>query len=231
VDLVDWRMEKKQHMRWTRRGAQMLLHARCALLNAELGKYTRGSQAVHVKPVATRRAEGGAEVQDSLGRALTERAKRTKGEGGTELVVQAVTILKSALEVTTREFSPKGWALNQNDLGVALTEQAIRSDGAKAVVLLGQAVAAYRSALEVRTREQLPQDWAETQNNLGRALSDQAARTEGAKGAKLLAQAVTVLRSCLEIYTAEAFPFYHERAEEQLKECERLLTQAKPKAQ
>jgi hypothetical protein len=26
--LVDCRMEKKQHMRWTRRGAQMLLHAR-----------------------------------------------------------------------------------------------------------------------------------------------------------------------------------------------------------
>ena len=41
--LVDWRMEKKQHMRWTRRGAQMLLHARCALLNGELGKYTRWS--------------------------------------------------------------------------------------------------------------------------------------------------------------------------------------------
>ena len=33
--LVDWRMEKRQHMRWTRRGAQMLLHARCALLNGE----------------------------------------------------------------------------------------------------------------------------------------------------------------------------------------------------
>jgi hypothetical protein len=26
--LLDWLMEKKQHMRWTRRGAQMLLHAR-----------------------------------------------------------------------------------------------------------------------------------------------------------------------------------------------------------
>ena len=38
--LVDWRMEKKQHMRWTPRGAQMLLHARCALLNGDLGKYT-----------------------------------------------------------------------------------------------------------------------------------------------------------------------------------------------
>ena len=38
--LVDWRMEKKQHMRWTQRGAQMLLHARCALINGELGKYS-----------------------------------------------------------------------------------------------------------------------------------------------------------------------------------------------
>ena len=38
--LVDWRMEKKQHMRWTKIGAQMLLHARCALINDELGKYT-----------------------------------------------------------------------------------------------------------------------------------------------------------------------------------------------
>src|SRR5271166_1835400 len=38
--LVDWRMEKKQHMRWTKTGAQMLLHARCALINCELGKYT-----------------------------------------------------------------------------------------------------------------------------------------------------------------------------------------------
>ena len=38
--LVDWRMAKKQHMRWTKRGAQILLHARCALLNGELGKYT-----------------------------------------------------------------------------------------------------------------------------------------------------------------------------------------------
>ena len=43
--LVDWRMEKKQHMRWTRRGAQMLLHARCALINGELGKYTGWSPA------------------------------------------------------------------------------------------------------------------------------------------------------------------------------------------
>jgi hypothetical protein len=42
--LADWRMEKKQHMPH-RRGAQMLLHGRCALLNGELGKYARWSAA------------------------------------------------------------------------------------------------------------------------------------------------------------------------------------------
>src|SRR5260370_37397313 len=40
-------MEKKQHMGWTQRGAQMLLHRRCALLNGELGKYTSWSPSSH----------------------------------------------------------------------------------------------------------------------------------------------------------------------------------------
>jgi hypothetical protein len=65
------------------------------------------------------------------------------------------------------------------------------------------------------------------QNNLGNALWDQAARTEEAKRAELLAHAVVAFRSCLEIYTPVAFPFDHERAEKQLNECERLLTQVK----
>jgi len=70
-----------------------------------------------------------------------------------------------------------------------------------------------------------------TQNNLGTALSDQAARTQGAKGAEILAQAATTYRSALEVYSAEAFPLDHERTEKQLKECERLLAQAKLQAQ
>ena len=38
---LDCRMEKKQHMRWTKSGAQMLLHARYALaLTANWVNYT-----------------------------------------------------------------------------------------------------------------------------------------------------------------------------------------------
>jgi hypothetical protein len=31
--LLEWQMKDKQHMRWARRGTQVLLQARCALLN------------------------------------------------------------------------------------------------------------------------------------------------------------------------------------------------------
>jgi TnpA family transposase len=45
--LVDCRMERKQHMRWTRRGAQMLLHARCALINERTGQTPGGRPQNH----------------------------------------------------------------------------------------------------------------------------------------------------------------------------------------
>jgi hypothetical protein len=38
--VINQRMCKKQQMRWTRRGAQYLLHARTALLNGHLDRYT-----------------------------------------------------------------------------------------------------------------------------------------------------------------------------------------------
>jgi tetratricopeptide (TPR) repeat protein len=164
-----------------------------------------------------------------VGRAHAELGIRVEGKAGNEHLAAAITAYRSALEVYTREQLPQEWAMTQNNLGNALRNQAARTAGAPGAELLGQAVAAYRSALEVRTREQLPQDWAATQNNLAIALRDQAARTAGAKGAELLAQAVAAFRCCLEIYTAEAFPFFHDRAQEQLKECERLL--AKVQAQ
>jgi hypothetical protein len=40
--LADGEEAKKQHMRWTRRGAQILLHARLRAINGKLGKYTTG---------------------------------------------------------------------------------------------------------------------------------------------------------------------------------------------
>jgi hypothetical protein len=122
------------------------------------------------------------------------------------LKAQAVSALRSALEVYTREQLSQDWAMTQNNLGTALSNLADRTEGPKGAELLAQAVSALRSALEVYTREQLPQVWAVTQSNLGTMLLDQATRTKGPKGAKLLAQAVSACQSALEVQTREQLP-------------------------
>jgi hypothetical protein len=38
--VINQRMCKKRQMRWTRAGAQYMLHARTAMINGELGRYT-----------------------------------------------------------------------------------------------------------------------------------------------------------------------------------------------
>ena len=143
----------------------------------------------------------------------------------------AISAYRGALEVYTREQLPQKWAMTQGNLANALRNQAVRTEGTKGAELLAQAVTAYRSALEVRTREKLPQEWARIQTILSVALEEQGLRTEGTKATELLGQAVAAFRSCLEVFTTNAFPFYHEQTEKQLKECERLLTQAKLQAQ
>jgi hypothetical protein len=38
--VINQRMCKKRQMRWTRAGAQYMLHARTAMINGQLGRYT-----------------------------------------------------------------------------------------------------------------------------------------------------------------------------------------------
>jgi hypothetical protein len=50
--LVNWRMCKKQQMRWSAAGAQLLLHVRTADLNGRLGHYVGRAAANDTTPVA-----------------------------------------------------------------------------------------------------------------------------------------------------------------------------------
>jgi hypothetical protein len=95
-------------------------------------------------------------VQVNLGQALTEQAKRTEGAAGTEVLVRAITVFRSGLEVGTRNQSPQAWAEIHKHFGNALKEHVLRTGGVEGKEVLGQAVAAYRSALEVYTREAFP---------------------------------------------------------------------------
>ena len=56
---------------------------------------------------------------------------RQEGAKGAELLAQAVTAYRSALEVSTREQLPQDWARTQNNLGIALGDQGARTEGAK----------------------------------------------------------------------------------------------------
>ncbi|MEP1381803.1 MAG: helix-turn-helix domain-containing protein [Paracoccaceae bacterium] len=140
------------------------------------------------------------------GNVFSDQGHRTEGPKGADLLEQAVTAYRAALEVHTRTDHPVDWAMTQNNLGAALGDQGNRTEGPKGVDLLEQAVTAYRAALEVRTRTDHPVDWARTQNNLGNALGEQGNRTEGPKGADLLEQAVTAYRAALEVRTRTDHP-------------------------
>jgi hypothetical protein len=74
---------------------------------------------------------------------------------------------RSALQVSTREQLPQGWAMVENNLGAVLDDLGDRSEGTQAVGYLKQSAAAYRSALHVRAREQLPQDCGDDQEQPG----------------------------------------------------------------
>jgi len=137
---------------------------------------------------------------------LQNQGIRTDGAKGADLLADAVTAYRAALEVRTRDDHPLQWATTQNNLAAALQDQGTRTDAAKGADLLADAVTAYGDALKVRTRGDHPVDWAATQNNLAIALRNQGTRTDGAKGADLLAGAVTAYRDALKVYTRDDHP-------------------------
>jgi len=105
-------------------------------------------------------------TQDNLGSALRDQAARTEGAKGEELLAQAVTAYRSALEVRTREQLPQDWATTQNNLAIALRDQAAQAEGPKAVDLLAQAITVFRSALEVFSAEAFPLYHEQTEKRL-----------------------------------------------------------------
>ncbi|MEO0389936.1 MAG: helix-turn-helix domain-containing protein [Pseudomonadota bacterium] len=147
-----------------------------------------------------------ADAQNQLGIALQNRGIRTDGPQGAQLLADAVTAYRAALEVHTRADHPVAWAMTKNNLAIALQEQGVRTDWPQGAQLLVDAVTAYCSALEVYTRADHPVQWAMTKNNLGNALRDQGMRTDGPQGGQLLADAVTAYRDALEVRTRADHP-------------------------
>ena len=73
---------------------------------------------------------------------------------GTQLLAEAVTAYRQALEIRARAALPQDWAMTQNNVGIALKTQGNRTEGAAGTQLLAEAVTAYRNALEVFTSKE-----------------------------------------------------------------------------
>ena len=58
-------------------------------------------------------------TQNNLGNILGDQGIRTGGERGTQLLAEAVTAYRQALEVRTRETLPLQWAQTHNNLAKA----------------------------------------------------------------------------------------------------------------
>ncbi|MCF3644915.1 CHAT domain-containing protein [Planktothrix agardhii] len=110
----------------------------------------------------------------------------------------AITCLKLALTVCTRESNAQNWALIQNSLGVNYRNR-IQGETAQNIET---AIACFTEALSVRTRKAFPQDWAMTQVNLGNAYGN---RIQGEK-AENLETAIACYTQALSVRTRKAFP-------------------------
>jgi CHAT domain-containing protein/tetratricopeptide (TPR) repeat protein len=110
----------------------------------------------------------------------------------------AITCLKLALTVWTRESYAQNWAGIQNSLGVNYRNR-IQGETAEN---LENAIACFNEALSVFTRKAFPQYWATTQMNLGAAYWS---RIQG-ETAENLENAIACYTEALSVRTRKDFP-------------------------
>lgn len=153
--------------------------------------------------------------QRNLSLSHSNAAKEPGADKAAELAA-AITHVRAALEVFTRDKDPREWADAMNSLGIYLHAQADIAASTEAPALLAESIATFRAALEIHTREQFPQNWAQVQNNLGRALLAAAAYAEPAEAGALIESAIATYREALKIRTREHFPKYWSKTQRNL---------------
>ena len=110
----------------------------------------------------------------------------------------AITCLKLALTVCTKESNAKNWAMIQNNLGNNYCDR-IQGETAENIE---KAIVCYTKALSVRSPKAFPQYWAMTQMNLGGAYWS---RIQGEK-AENIETAIAYFTQALSVYTPKDFP-------------------------
>ena len=122
----------------------------------------------------------------------------------------AVTCLRTALELTTRNRRPYDWAITQANLGLALYRQAELATAYLRDDLQRQSAAAYRAALEIITRETHRAEWAMVQLSIAsvfKARAKDAVYSGNVDGAcAALRDAWRYVENALTVYTLDTDP-------------------------
>ena len=99
-----------------------------------------------------------AATQNNLAAALSEQGTRTDGAKGADLLAQAVTAYRAALEVRTRDDHPVQWAMPQENIASAELARANHNSCADSQAALNRALSAVNAALTVYDPEHMSYD-------------------------------------------------------------------------
>jgi hypothetical protein len=140
------------------------------------------------------------------------RSETSTSREAAQFRTQAIDASQAALDASSQEKDPKGWAFLQTFVGLALAAQAARSmtDGHiasdKASDMLVRAAADFRAAIEVYKKADDPKSWASTKTLLAAILAVQGLIEKGSRAAELSAEAEAADREALKVFTAPDYP-------------------------
>ncbi|HEU0060929.1 MAG TPA: CHAT domain-containing protein [Hyphomicrobiaceae bacterium] len=143
-------------------------------------------------PLAEPREQVRAELGFVVGSAYVMRPRGVRADN----LESAISHLKAALGIRTREANAQDWARVHNSLGIAYWAR-IRGERADNQE---EAIAHFEAALTVFTRDAEAREWAQLQNNLGIAYWN---RIRGEHGDNL-ERAIALFEAALTVFTREA---------------------------
>lgn len=156
----------------------------------------------------------------SLGLAMTSMRSynddNMPADQASQFVSQAIDVLHSILEVSTRSKNPLEWGKTQTLISNAFTLEAILTSDKRATDLLIQAEASARAALEVLNKTDHPEEWAMAEGSLGSSLYARSMAASGNQEHDFILQGATANQESLQADATQEDPLDWAEAEQNL---------------
>jgi len=131
-------------------------------------------------------------------------------------ISQAIDVLHTILEVSTRSKYPLEWGKTQTAISNSLNLEALLTSGKPATDLLIQAEASARAALEVLNKTDHPEEWAMAERALGSSLYARSMGVSGNQEHDLILQGATAIQESLQVDASQEDPLDWAEVEQNL---------------